>query len=87
MEWENTKLKTDIKGLERKLKNYENIEKIKWDQAEKERAKMEPIILRVNEDRNLIEGIFGILHYIREALTEFAFEVYVRSTKYAYERE
>jgi hypothetical protein len=37
------------------------------------------MIIRVAEDRNLLDGILGIIHYVRESITDMIFEIFVRS--------
>lgn len=36
-------------------------------------------IIKVAEDRGLLDGVVGILQYVREALCEIMFELFVRS--------
>jgi hypothetical protein len=45
------------------------------------------MIIRVAEDRNLLDGILGIIHYVRESITDMIFEIFVRSANQAYQKK
>ena len=37
------------------------------------------VIIKVCEDRNLLDGVIGIIHYVRESICEMIFEIFIRS--------
>jgi len=37
------------------------------------------VIMKVCEDRNLLDGVIGIIHYVRESICDMIFEIFIRS--------
>lgn len=37
------------------------------------------MVIKVSEDRNLLDGLIGLIHYVRESISDMIFELFVRS--------
>ncbi|EAR95197.3 hypothetical protein TTHERM_00378610 (macronuclear) [Tetrahymena thermophila SB210] len=91
---ENNTLKRQLKDSKSKLELFEtnnsNLANKLNELVQKEKALLEEqyqnsqkkqatSILKVSGDKSLLDGVVGIMHYIRQALSEIMFEVFVKS--------
>lgn len=45
------------------------------------------MVIKVSEDRALLDGVIGLIHYLRESVCDVIFEVFVRSANAAHTRK
>ncbi|KAL4505961.1 hypothetical protein ABPG72_013722 [Tetrahymena utriculariae] len=91
---ENNTLKRQMKDSKQKLELYEtnnaNLANKLNELVQKEKALLEEqyqnslkknatSILKVSGDKSLLDGVVGIMHYIRQALSEIMFDLFVKS--------
>lgn len=63
---------------------------MKYDQKTDEAFKEDgpgQMVVKVSEDRNLLDGVIGLMHYVRESTVDMIFEVFVRSANQAHTRK
>ena len=74
----------DLEKLKRKLKEYQLIEKLRSEKEEDFKKQQEPIYIKVSEDQNLLDGLLGLMHYLRESICDVIFEIFIRSANQAH---
>ncbi|KAL4480382.1 hypothetical protein ABPG74_020898 [Tetrahymena malaccensis] len=99
---ENNTLKRQMKDTKSKLELYEtnnaNLANKLNELVQKEKALLEEqyqnsqkkqatSILKVSGDKSLLDGVVGIMHYIRQALSEIMFELFVKSANISIQKK
>ena len=44
-------------------------------------------MIRVCEDKHLLDGVIGIIHYTRESINDMIFDIFVRSANQAHKNK
>ncbi|CAD8131879.1 unnamed protein product [Paramecium octaurelia] len=74
---------TELAKKERKLKEYLLMNAEKDDMKQN----VQPVYVKISEDKNLLDGMLALMHYMRESVTDIIFEIFVRSANQAFNRK
>jgi hypothetical protein len=77
----------ELEKLRQKLREYEQIEKLRAEKEEDFKRQLEPVYINVSEDHNLLDGLLGLIHYVRESACDVIFEIFIRSANQAHVRK
>ncbi|CAD8055599.1 unnamed protein product [Paramecium sonneborni] len=72
---------------ERKLREYLLVDKMRAEKDEEMKQNLKPVYVKISEDKNLLDGILALMHYMRESVTDIIFEIFVRSANQAFNRK
>ncbi|CAK56372.1 unnamed protein product (macronuclear) [Paramecium tetraurelia] len=77
----------ELARRERKLREYLLIDKMRAERDEEVKQNLQPVYVKVSEDKNLLDGVLALMHYMRESITDIIFEIFVRSANQAFNRK
>ncbi|CAD8150450.1 unnamed protein product [Paramecium pentaurelia] len=77
----------ELARRERKLREYLLIDKMRTEKDEEMKQNLQPVYVKISEDKNLLDGILALMHYMRESIADIIFEIFVRSANQAFNRK